>query len=523
MDSQRRSSMKPASRVRRLAAGTRPETQTGRAARARIAVLPPVCIAVSLLASCAVGPNFKRPAAPPAKDYGSAPITGQTASAPVAGGDSQRFVQDLDIPAQWWTLFGSQKLNALIEQAFHNNPDVRAAEDALRQAHELYAAQRASLLPTVQGGFSATRSQFSAQTLTSPTVSSSSTYSLYTAQLSLSYVPDVFGANRRAVELARAQAESSRFQREAAYVTLSSNVVVTAIQEASLRGQVEATERMRELQHQLTVTVEHQQDLGTASHLDVLSQRSAEAQTAATLPPLQKQLGQTRDALTALLGRLPSEEPEASFRLEDLSLPQDLPVSLPSRLIEQRPDVRQAEENLHAASAAAGIALANMLPQFSIDADAGSSALSLSKLFSTGTRFWDAGASLTQTLFDAGALLHRHRAADAALDQAGEQYRATVIQACQNVADTLLALKADAEAVKASAEASNAARATLEVARGQHELGTISQVAVLNAEQTFQQAELALVQARANRFADTAALYQALGGGWWHRSGGETR
>ena len=198
----------------------------------------------------------------------------------------------------------------------------------------------------------------------------------------------------------------------------------------------------------------------------------------------------------------------------------DLPVSLPSKLIEQRPDVRQAEENLHAASAAVGVALANMLPQFTINADLGSSALKLGQLFTPYTGFWDAGASLTQTLFDAGALLHKRRAADAALDQAAAQYRAAVILACQNVADTLRALQADADALKASAEAERAAKATFDLAERQRALGTISLVAVLNAEQAYRQSELALVQARANRYSDTAGLFQSLGGGWWNRRGG---
>jgi NodT family efflux transporter outer membrane factor (OMF) lipoprotein len=227
--------------------------------------------------------------------------------------------------------------------------------------------------------------------------------------------------------------------------------------------------------------------------------------------------------LTALLGRLPSEEPAETFGLEDLTLPGDLPVRVPSRLVAQRPDVRQAQANLHVASAEVGVALADMLPQFTISADTGSTALKLGQLFGPYTGFWDLGASLTQTLFDAGALLHKRRAADAALDQAAAQYRAAVILACQNVADTLRALQADADALKASAEADRAARATLDLARRQHELGTISLVAMLNAEQTAQQAQLAVVQARASRYADTAGLFQSLGGGWWNRPSGSLR
>jgi NodT family efflux transporter outer membrane factor (OMF) lipoprotein len=441
-----------------------------------------------------------------------------TAAGDTGGGAAQRFIAGMDIPSQWWTLFQSAKLNQLIEQALKANPEVGAAQASLRQAHELYSAQWTGYFPTIQGNFTGERSEFPTNTLTSPTVASSSTYSLYTAQLTLSYAPDVFGATRRAVELAKTQVESSRFQLEATYLTLSSNVVVTAVQEASLRGQIAATVRLLELQHELSEKVRSQRILGTASDLDVLAQESSEAQTAQTLPPLQKQLGQTRDALTALLGRLPSDEPQETFRLEELTLPTDLPVSLPSKLIEQRPDVRQAQENLHAASAAVGVALANMLPQFAINADTGSSALKLGQLFSPYTGFWDLGASLTQTLFDAGALLHKKRAADAALDQAAAQYRAAVILACQNVADTLRALQSDADALKASGEAERAAKRTFDLAERQRALGTISWVAVLNAEQAYRQAELALVVAQANRYADTAGLFQALGGGWWHRT-----
>ena len=473
----------------------------------------------SALASCAVGPNFKRPAPPDAVDYG-------TASAPIAaatdGGVSQHWAPGEDIPADWWTVFGSAKLNQLIDAALKGNPDVHAAEAALRQAHELYLAQRGTLWPTAQGSFDATRSQFASNAITNPTVSPTPTYNLYTAQLNVSYLPDVFGGVRRSVEASRARADVTQFQLEATYVTLSSNVVVTAIQEASLRAQITATERLLEVQKQLTAKVHGQQGLGTASKLDLLAQQSVEAQTAATLPPLRKQLSQARDALTALSGRLPSQEPTESFQLDELVLPAALPVSLPSKLVEQRPDVRQAEANMQVASAQVGVSVANMLPQFLITADLGSSTLRLGDLFKTGTGFWDAGASLTQTLFDAGALIHEHRAAEAALDQAADEYRSAVIQAFQNLADTLHALQIDAEALKASAAAEFAARSAFELAQKQQQLGSVNLVTVLTAETAYQQAAVSLIQARANQYSDTAALFQALGGGWWNHPRGRT-
>ena len=472
----------------------------------------------ALFAACAVGPNYHRPAPPKAADYGSAPSHGSTAAAPGTGGEEQHFVGEMDLPGQWWTLFQSPKLTTLIDQSLKGNPNLTAAQAALRQADLLFKAQRATLLPLVQGSFGAQRARNALGTIANPTSlpQSSPYYNLYTAQLSLSYAPDVFGGTRRSLEAARAQVEATRWQLVATYVTLSSNVVTTAVGEASLRGQLAATRRLLELQHQLTETLQHQRKLGTASQADLLAQQAAEAQTAATLPPLEKQLGQTRDALTALLGGLPSDEPPETFGLEDLKLPTELPVSLPSKLIEQRPDVRQAEENLHAASAEVGVSIANMLPQFAITADTGSSALEIGQLFKSNTGFWDLGASLTQTLFDAGALVYRHRAADAALDEAGAQYRAAVILACQNVADTLRALQADAAALQAETQADRAARDSFELARAQYQLGTLSLVALLNSEQTYQQAELARVQAEANRYADTAGLFQALGGGWWN-------
>lgn len=479
----------------------------------------PLVLLAGLLSGCAVGPNFKRPAAPADTDYGSAPIAGQTRAGEGAGGSAQRFLLERDIPADWWRLFGSAPLNELVQQALKDNPNAAAAQAALRQANELYAAQRATLFPSLQGGFSAQRAKNAVGTLANPTnlPQQNPYYNLFTAQLSVSYLPDVFGGQRRALEAARAQAQASRFQLEATYLTLSSNVVVTAVQEASLRAQIDATERLLEVQRELTRTVQGQQGLGAASQLDLLAQQAVEAQTAATLPPLAKQLAQTRDALTALLGRLPAGAPAAQFRLEELTLPQDLPVSIPSKLIEQRPDVRQAEANLHVASAQVGVAIADMLPQFTLSAQTGSSALQISQLFTSYTGFWSAGASLTQTLFDAGALLHRKRAADAALDQAGAEYRAAVILACQNVADTLHALQADADALAATVTAERSARGAFDIARQQRTLGTISAVALLNVEQSYQQSLLAVVQARANRYADTAALFQALGGGWWNR------
>jgi NodT family efflux transporter outer membrane factor (OMF) lipoprotein len=255
---------------------------------------------------------------------------------------------------------------------------------------------------------------------------------------------------------------------------------------------------------------------GYVSRLEVAAQESQVAQVAATLPPLRKQLVQQRDLLAALSGGFPSQAVPEEFELSSLQLPQDLPLSLPSQLVAQRPDVRQAEENLHSASAQVGIAVANRLPNLMLSADVGSMALEAGRMFSSGTGFWTLAGSVTQPIFQGGALLHKQRAAQAAYSQAAEQYRSTVLAAFQNVADTLNALEQDANALRAAAAARDAASITLELARQQWQSGYANYLALLNAEQTYQQALINLVQAQANRYADTAALFQALGGGWWN-------
>jgi len=474
----------------------------------------PVAISLALTA-CAVGPDFERPAPPAAQSFTAAPLPAQTAEAEA---HAQSFGLGQDLPAEWWRLFHSEKLDRLVAQAIANNPSLASARASLRQAHELTEAQRTAFFPLVSGQFSQLRAKNAENTIAPVTQSVNPYYSLSTAQLNVSYTPDIWGGTRRAVEQSEATEAGSRFQVEATYLTLSSTVVVTAITNASLRAQLEATRRQIAIAHELTGKLEKQRQIGTMSELDLLAQRAAEAQLAATLAPLEKQLAQSRDALAALLGATPSELPDDVIGLDDLALPEQLPVSLPSKLIEQRPDVRQAEENMHAASAGVGIAISDMLPQFDITGSFGSESYRPSQLFTPGNGFWSIGGSLTQTLFDAGALLHKRRAADAALDQAGADYRTAVLGAFQNVADSLEAIKSDSDGLKATAEAEAAARKSWDLAKRQREIGMTNLVTLLNAEQTYQQAEIALVGARAARLSDTAGLFQALGGGWWNRA-----
>ena len=483
-------------------------------------VRPITRIVISLLlAGCAVGPDFDRPAAPDVTGYTSAPLAQQTASADVKGGETQSFLKGLDIPGQWWTLFHSEALNALIEQALTNNPTLSAAEAALRQAWENVYAEQGAFFPTVAASFSPSRDK-TATGVTFTSASSGSPYfTLHTAQVVVTYAPDVFGGTRRQVESLEATAEFQRFQLEAAYLTLTSNVVAAVVQEASLRGQIAATEEIIKIQTGSLDILQKQLALGQVAGADVAAVEATLAQAQATLPPLQKQLAVQRDLLTALIGRLPSEEPAEKFELASLQLPQELPVSLPSNLVEQRPDIQSAEAQLHAASASIGVAVAARLPQFALTGNAGTTANQISQLFMTpGTAFWTLAGNVAQTVFDAGTLLHKERAAVAAFDQAAEVYRSTVITAFQNVADSLHAIQFDAETLKAAYAAERAAFKSLEIARMQLRLGAIGYLGLLTAENTYDTALLALVQAQAARYADTAALFQALGGGWWNRT-----
>lgn len=466
-------------------------------------------IAAGVLGGCAVGPNFKPPAPPPVSGYLKEPL-------PSKVGSDQKLVVGMDIPGQWWTLFHSTTLSGLVQEALRENPTVAAAQAALRAANEMTAAQRGTYFPSLQAGYAFSRQRNPLGTL-SPTLSSgASIFNLHTAQVSVSYVFDVFGANRRQVESLQAQADWQRYQREATYLTLASNVVTAAIQEAALRAQIAATDDIVRSEREAAGILRHQYELGSIAGTDVMAQEAALAAAQATLPPLQKQLAQQRHLLTALAGRFPDEEPAARFELSALALPQDLPVSLPAQLVRQRPDVLAAEAQMHAASANVGVAIANLLPQITLTASQGGTSTVLGDLLASGNTFWTAGAGLTQTLFAGGALVHRKRAADATLDMAADQYRAAVLAALQNVADCLTALRSDADAVNASYTAERAAASSLEVVRHNLELGSVSYLAVLNAEQAYQQAALALVQARASRLADTAALFEALGGGWWN-------
>lgn len=472
---------------------------------------------VPMMAGCAVGPDFKVPAAPNVTSYTAVPLTATEATPTVAGGAAQTFTAGGDIEADWWTLFHSKTLNYLIARAIANSPDLKAAKAALRVAHEDTAAQRGAYYPNVSASFSGQR--FSQPGTLAPVPSNNALeYDLFTPQLSVSFAPDVFGLNQRTVESLRARESGTKYQMMAVYTTLTSNVVVTAIQEAAVNEQIKATQDLIAAETRAVEILRLQLQKGYASRVDLAAQESQLAAATASLAPLIKQAAQLHNQLAVLCGQFPSEAPALDLDIESLHLPKDIPVSLPSSIVSKRPDILQAQANLHAASANIGVAVANRLPNFQLSGNVGTTALNIGQLFGPGTQFWTLGASLLQPIFQGGALLHQERAARAAYDQAAEQYRSTVLTAYQNVADALVALQQDASALSSAAEADRAAKVTLDLAALQVKDGYSGYLSLLTAREAYQQAHITLLQTQANRYADTAALFQALGGGWWHRT-----
>ena len=486
----------------------------------QVTVIAAVAAAMAL-ASCSVGPDFATPTAPETERYTPEPLRTTTSSAPVADGAAQRFLKGRDVSGEWWRLYGSRPLTGLIRRALDANPNLQATMAALRAANENVYAQQGKFFPLIQGNFNPSRQQQSSAITPVPSgVPPPNPFNLVTSQLTIAYTLDIWGQNQRAVESLQAQADFQHFQIEAAYLSLTSNVVVAAIQEASLRAQIQATERIIGINTQMLKRMRDQFSAGYANRSDVAVQEANLAQVQATLPPLRKQLAIQRNLLAALIGVPPSEPLPEIFRLAELRLPTDLPLSLPSQLVQQRPDVRSAEEQLHSASAQVGVAIANQLPNFTISGSRGYTATDLAALvsyFSHFNLFWSVAGNATQTLFDGFSLDHQKRAAVAAYDQAAWTYRATVIGALQNVADALRALQNDADSVRAAAAFERAAKVSLDVAQEQFNSGNINVLLLLTQQQAYQQAVIALIQAQANRLIDTAALYQALGGGWWNR------
>jgi NodT family efflux transporter outer membrane factor (OMF) lipoprotein len=476
-------------------------------------------LAVGLaLSGCAVGPDFKTPEAPAAANgstYTPKAMPAQTAAAKGFAGDAQRFVAGKDIPADWWTVFHSAELDRLVRAAFEHNPSMAGAQAALRQAQENLKAETGSLLyPSVTGQLGAQRERASAVSTFTP---SGEVFNVYSGALNVSYTLDIFGASRRELEGLRATVDYQRYQLDATYITLSSNVVLTAIREASARAQLKATREVLDSQEKELAVIEKQFKVGAIPRSTLLTQRNQVAQTRASIPALEKALAQADHQLSVYVGKLPSESGMPEFELTSLQLPQELPVSLASSLVRQRPDIRASEALLHEASAQVGVATANQYPQISLTGSYGTQALKTGQFFNGNSAYWSLGAGLTAPIFNAGSLSAKRRAAVAALEQADAQYRTTVLSAFQNVADSLRALDSDASTLKEQVEVESLARESMDLSTQQYRLGGISYLVLLDAERSYQQAHVALVQAQAARYSDTAALFQALGGGWWNQ------
>ena len=463
-------------------------------------------------------------------------MTQETASAQTPHGEAQRFDPTKDITAEWWTLFQSPQLDALIKRAIKANPNIEAAQAAVRQAQAYTDAQRGFFYPTVSASYSPSRNMLAGnmggnspgqqgngtviQTYSNPAgpvYNGPAYFNFHVAQLSVGYVPDVFGLSRRQVESAQAQAEAQQLQLEATYITLASNVVAAAIQEASLRAQITAQTKIVSLNEEALKIMRKRLELGDVSEIDVAQLESNLALVQQSLVPLQQHLQQTRNLLHALAGESPVAEMQETFTLESLHLPQELPLSLPSKMVEQRPDVRIAEAQLHAASAQYGVSVANRLPQFAIAGAIGGMASTPDWMFKNGGPFFNLTGNIAQTIFDGGTLRAQSHAAQEALNQAAAQYRGVVIVALQNVADALYVIQSDAQALKAAATAAQSASKVSVLTRKQYEAGYVDYQTLLTVQQNEQFATINLVQAQTNRLGDTAALFQALGGGWWNR------
>jgi NodT family efflux transporter outer membrane factor (OMF) lipoprotein len=484
----------------------------GRGQRWLGSILASSVIIPCMLTGCALGPDFVAPAPPAVAGY--LPTLGPSKTGDAVPG--QKLVEGGDISNCWWQAFGSPRLNELIERGIAHNPGLLAAEAAVRVAQANAAAQEGALFPVVGANFNPTRQEIPPKALISNAATDATIYSLHTGQLTIAYVADVFGGVRRQVESSEAQAELQAFQREGVYITLTSNIALAAIQEASFRAQLAATRRIVDLQAELLEILRKQYERGQIAQTDVAIQETAVAQARLLLPPLARQLAQQRNLIAVLTGRFPGDYTERPFELSSFHLPRQLPLSLPADLVRQRPDIRAAEAAVHAANAQVGVAIANRFPQITLTGNVGSTALAFSQLFSPGTAAWLMAGNAVQTIFDAGTLRAREHAAEESWNVTVAQYQGTVLAAFQNVADTLRALQSDARVVNAAIAAEDSAARALELVRRQLDRGQVSLPILINAEQAYLQTSLARVQAEAARLADTVALFQALGGGWWN-------
>ena len=464
------------------------------------------------LVNCTVGPDFDVPKGPDVYSYTEIPLNVKNSKK-----NLQQLIWGKDLVSEWWRMFQSPSLNALIERGLQNSPNLQAAKAALAMAQENLNAQVGALIyPSVNLEFQAQRQKYSGASTGSPG-SPPTTYNLYSPSMNVSYTFDIFGGNQRQLETFHAQVNYQHFIWEAAYLTLTSNIVLAVIREAALREQIQTTQELIDLQEHILIIVQEQFEVGSVSQSDVLSQKILLSETQASLPLLQRLLSQSRHALAALVGEFPQKNTAPEFLLKDLHLPKNLPISLPSELVKQRPDIRAALALLHQASAQIGVAVANLFPTLTLTGTAGSMSNSTHDLFANSSTVWGITSTLLQPIFNAGSLKAKERAARQGYEQAFAEYRQTVLEAFQNVADVLRALEFDAQALKIRSFGERSAWVALVLAQEQFRFGAINYLTLLNAEIQYGQARLNLTRARGLLYEDTVALFQALGGGWWNR------
>lgn len=463
-----------------------------------------------LVTSCAVGPDFKPPAAPKTHAYTSLPLPPQTVEITGEEGKTQSFLIGEKITQQWWRLFGCASLNQLINHSFQSNPTVQAAQASLKQATEHVKVATGGFFPSIDAQGKVTRQKQSGASFGVDTPPSY--FNLHNASVNVSYNLDIFGALRRHVEALDAQVDYQQYELEAAYLTLTSAIVATAIREASIRAQIQATEELIAAQEKHLDIIKSQFQLGGTSQSEILIQETAVAQAKATLPPLGNSLAQARHALATLIGDFPGNANLPTFTLADFHLPTELPVTLPAQLVRQRPDIKAAEALLHQASAEIGVAKAALFPQLTLTGNFGGLTRHSRDLFAGSSNVWSIASQLLQPLFRGGALIAQENAVIAAYDQAFANYRQTVLQALQEVADVLQALVDGARTYKAQKEAEQSAGHALDLSRKQYRLGAVSFLVLLTVTRTYQQTCINRIQAEASRYADTAALFKALGG-----------
>lgn len=476
-------------------------------------------VGMTLLCGCAVGPDFTSPQPPPTEVFIDTPLPEETVSTTGSSGLAQHFLPGSPIPDQWWMLFESPCLNSIVAYGLANSPTVEAARATLEQAKANYYAQIGSgLLPSLNWVFSGQRQEFSTASIgggvdfTAP----NAIFNLFNTQVNVAYALDVFGGTRRGIEALKAVVDYQMYELEAAYLMLTANIVTTALTEASIRSQIKATHQLIESQSEQLKIVKQQFTLGAVSRSEVLTQETQLAQLEATLPPLEKSLLLQRHLLSMLIGDLPTEAALPEFELSSLTLPPDLPLNLPSTLVQRRPDIRAAEALMHQACAQVGVATANMFPQFNIISNFGFSADFISSLIAPANEVFLLNMQVAQPVFQGGGLFFKRRAAMAAFDQARAQYREVVLQAFQNVADALRAVEKDAELLAAQRTAEKAAYDQMNLTAKQFKLGAVNYLLLLNAERQYQTTVINRIQAESLRYTDTVALFQALGGGWWN-------